>query len=113
MNAQLDMFGAEPSTDDSLVGLAVRRQFRARHKRRSKPTACRHEPNVVRRAGEIAMTEFVIVVTGRNGSRTELCRVRSNPEAVAEGARRKRIRVGKRTTKQYLDVQIVELEPQS
>ena len=59
------------------------------------------------------MTEFAIVVTELSGNKTELCRVGSNPEAVAEGARRKRIRVGKRTTKQYLDVQIVELEPQS
>src|SRR5262245_21380291 len=81
MSTQLDMFptevGTEPNTNSDLVGLAVRRQFRARHKGRSKPTACRHEPNVVRGAGEITMTEFAIVVTELSGNKTELCRVRS------------------------------------
>ena len=80
MNAQLDMFGAEPSTDDSLVGLAITLPERC-----PRCSACRHDPNVVRRAGEIAMTEFAIVVTGLSGNKTELCRVRSNPEAVARG----------------------------
>ena len=56
---------------------------------------------------------FLIITTGLNGAKTELCRVERNAEQIAEAARRKRIRVGKRTTKQYLDVQIVELEPQS
>ena len=106
MNVQLEMFGAEPSTDDSPVGLATTLPERC-------PRCSGDDPNLVRRAGEIAMTEFAIVVTELSGNKTELCRVGSNPEAVAEGARRKRIRVGKRTTKQYLDVQIVELEPQS
>ena len=106
MNAQLEIFGAEPSTDDSPVGLAITLPERC-------PRCSGDDPNLVRRADEIATTEFAIFVTERSGNKTELCRVRSNPEAVAEGARRKRIRVGKRTTKQYLDVQIVELEPQS
>jgi hypothetical protein len=110
MNAQLDMFptelGAEPNTN------SVRRQFRARHKRRSKPTACRHEPNVVRRAGEIAMTEYAIVVTELSGNKTELCRVGSNPEAVAEGARRKTRLLGRsRRVPRYLRVEVVELKP--
>ena len=107
MNVQLEMFGAEPSTDDSPVGLAIMPE------RCPRCSVCRQNPNLVRRAGEIVMTEFAIVVTELSGNKTELCRVGSIPEAVAEGARRKRIRVGKRTTKQYLDVQIVELEPQS
>jgi len=106
MNVQLEMFGAEPSTDDSPVGLAIMLPERC-------PRCGGDGLNLVRRAGEIATTEFAIVVTELSGNKTELCRVGSNPEAVAEGARRKRIRVGKRTTKQYLDVQIVELEPQS
>jgi len=114
MNVQLDMFpaelGAEPNTNSDLVGLAVRRQFRARHKRRSKPTARRHEPNVVRRAGEIATTEFAIVVTELSGNKTELCRVGSNPEAVAEGARRKTIPLGRsRRTRLYLNVEVVKV----
>jgi hypothetical protein len=36
-----------------------------------------------------------------------------NAEQIAEALRRKRIRIGERTTKQYLDVQIVKREPQS
>jgi hypothetical protein len=32
---------------------------------------------------------YAIMVTWPNGNETELCRVNSNPEAVAEGARRK------------------------
>ena len=111
MNVQLEMFGAEPSADDSLAGLTVRRQFRARHKRRSKPIVCRHEPNVVRRAGEIAMAEFAIVVTELSGNKTELCRVRSNPEAVAEAARRKTISLGRwRRSPLYTNVEVMELK---
>jgi hypothetical protein len=56
---------------------------------------------------------FVIVTTGLNGAKTELCRVERNAEQIAEAARRKRIRIGERTIKQYVDVRIVELEPQS
>ena len=73
MSAQLDMFptelSAEPNTNSDLVGLAVRRQFRAR--------------------------EFAIIVTELSGNKTELCRVGSNPEAVAEAARRKTARLGR------------------
>jgi hypothetical protein len=58
------------------------------------------------------MTQLIIT-TGLNGAKTELCRVEHNAEQIAEAVRRKRIRIGKRTTKQYLDVQIIELEPQS
>jgi hypothetical protein len=36
---------------------------------------------------------YAIIVTEQNGHETELCRVTSNPEAVAEGARRKAFRV--------------------
>jgi hypothetical protein len=116
MTSQLDMFStelsAEPNTNSNLVGLAVRLQFRARHKTQSKPTACRHDPNVVRRAGEIAMTEFAIVVTELSGNKTELCRVGSNPEAVAEGARRKTIPLGRsRRIPRYREVEVVELKP--
>jgi hypothetical protein len=54
---------------------------------------------------------FLIITTGINGAKTELCRVERNAEQIAEVARRKRIRVGKRTRKQYLDVQVIEQEP--
>jgi len=111
MNAQLEMFGAEPNTDDSLVGLAVRRQFRARHKRRLKAAACRQDLNIIRRTSE-ATTKFAIVVTELSGNKTELCRVGSNPEAVAEGARRKTIPLGRsRRTPLYRKVEVVELKP--
>ena len=110
MKAQLDMFGAEPSTDDSLVGLAVRRQFRARHKRRSK-AAGRHDLNIIRRTSE-ATTKFAIVVTELSGNKTELCHVGSSPEAVAEGARRKTILLGRsRRIPLYRKVEVVELKP--
>jgi hypothetical protein len=56
---------------------------------------------------------FLIITTGLNGAKTELCRVERNAEQIAETLRSKRIRIGKRTTKQYLDVQIVKQEPQS
>jgi transcription initiation factor TFIIIB Brf1 subunit/transcription initiation factor TFIIB len=58
---------------------------------------------------------FVIITTGLNGAKTELCRVERNAEQIAEAARNKRIHIGKkrRTIKQYLNVQVVELEPQS
>ena len=90
MSAQLDMFptelSAEPNTNSDLVGLAVRRQFRAR--------------------------EFAIIVTELSGNKTELCRVGSNPEAVAEGARRKTILLGRsRRIPLYCRVEVVELKP--
>src|SRR5262249_60360631 len=103
MRAQLDMFSpAEPAADGSLIGLAITLPERC-----PRCSACRHDPNVVRRAGEIAMTEFAIVVTGLSGNKTELCRVRSNPEAVAlEGARRKTTPLGRaRRTPLYSKVQ--------
>jgi hypothetical protein len=59
------------------------------------------------------MTQLIIT-TGLNGAKTELCRVDPNAEQIAKALQHKRIRIGKRTTKQYLDVQIIELvEPQS
>lgn len=110
MNAQLDMFGVEPSADSGLVGLTVRRQFRARHKRRSK-AAGRHDLNIIRRTSE-ATTKFAIVVTELSGNKTELCRVGSNPEAVAEAARRKTTRLGRtRRMPLYTKVEIVPVKP--
>jgi hypothetical protein len=86
MSAQLDMFptelGADPNTNSDLVGLAVRRP------------------------------EYAIVVTELSGNKTELCRVGSNPEAVAEGARRKTILLGRsRRIPLYRRVEVVELKP--
>ena len=56
---------------------------------------------------------FAIVVTEPSGNKTELCRVGSNPEAVAKGAREKTTRVkhGKRwkLIPRYLKVEVVEL----
>ena len=106
MNVQLEMFGAEPSTDDSPVGLAIMPE------RCPRCSARRQNPNLVRRAGEIAMTEFAIVVTELSGNKTELCRVGSNPEAVADAARRKTIPLGRsRRTPLYSKVEVVELKP--
>jgi hypothetical protein len=56
---------------------------------------------------------FVIITTGINGAKTELCRVERNAEQIAEAARNKRIRIGERKMKQYIDVKVVELEPRS
>jgi len=107
MNAQLDMFGAEPSTDDSLVGLAITLPERC-----PRCSTCRHDLKVIRGAGKTTMTKFAIVVTELSGNKTELCRVGSNPEAVAEGARRKTILLGRsRRTPLYRRVEVVELKP--
>ena len=61
------------------------------------------------------MTEFAIIVTELSGNKTELCRVGSNPEAVAEGARRKTIRTNHtgrwRRIPLYRKVEVVELKP--
>ena len=105
MKAQLEMFGAEPSTDDSPVGLATTLPERC-------PRCSGDDPNLVRRGGEMAMTKHAIVVTGLNGNKTELCRVGSNPEAVADAARRKTIPLGRsRRTPLYSKVEVVELKP--
>ena len=105
MKAQLEMFGAAPSTDDSPVGLATMLPERC-------PRCSGDGLNLVRRAGEIATTEFAIVVTELSGNKTELCRVGSNPEAMAEGARRKTIPLGRsRRTPLYSKVEVVELKP--
>jgi hypothetical protein len=56
---------------------------------------------------------FAIIVTEPSGNEVELCRVGSNPEAVAEAARRKTIKV-KHTRRwwrvpKYRDVRVVAL----
>jgi hypothetical protein len=56
---------------------------------------------------------FVIITTGIDGTKTELCRVERNAEQIAEAARNKCLCIGKRKMKQYIDVKIVELEPRS
>jgi len=102
MKAQLEMFGAEPSTDDSPVGLATTLPERC-------PPCSGDDPNLVRRGGEMAMTKHAIVV---NGNKTELCRAGSNPEAVADAARRKTIPLGRsRRTRLYLNVEVVKVKP--
>jgi len=53
---------------------------------------------------------FVIITTGLNGAKTELARVEHNPEPIAKFARLKRMRVGTRTIRQYLKVEIVEVK---
>jgi len=50
-----------------------------------------------------------MVIDARTGNKLELCRVGSNPEAVAEGARRKTYKLGKRTPRLYSTVEVVEL----
>jgi len=53
---------------------------------------------------------FAIVVTdNRTGNRLELCRVGTNPEPVAEGARRKTYTLGKRKPRLYSNVKVVKL----
>jgi hypothetical protein len=53
---------------------------------------------------------FVIITTGLNGAKTELARVEHNPEPIADAARLKRMCVGKRTMRQYVMVEIVEVK---
>jgi hypothetical protein len=58
------------------------------------------------------MTEFAIIVTELSGNKPELCRVGSNPEAIAEGVRRKTILLGRsRRIRLYRRVEVVELKP--
>jgi hypothetical protein len=56
---------------------------------------------------------FVIITTGINGAKTELCRVERNAEQIAQAARNKCLRIGKRKIKQYLNVEVVELRGHS
>jgi hypothetical protein len=56
---------------------------------------------------------YAILITHQSGRETELCRVGTNPEAVAEGARRKTYRV-KHTRRWwrlplYRNVRVVEV----
>ena len=53
---------------------------------------------------------FVIITTGLNGAKTELARVEHNPEPIAKALRLKRTRVGTRTIRQYLKVEIAEVK---
>jgi len=58
----------------------------------------------------VVMSRFAIVVTdGRTGNKLELCRVGTNPEPVAEGARRKTYKLGKRVLRLYSNVEVVEI----
>jgi len=50
----------------------------------------------------------IIVTDALSGWKTELCRVGSNPEAIAEAARGKTIRIGKRKRRRYCAVEIVK-----
>jgi len=57
---------------------------------------------------------FVIVVTdSRTGNKLELCRVGTNPQAVAAGARLKTYRIGKRQRRLYSSVEVVALAAES
>ena len=51
----------------------------------------------------------VIVTDSRTGNRLELCRVGSNPEAVAKGARHKRYTIRRKQFSMYSRVEIVKL----
>ena len=55
------------------------------------------------------MSYAIITTDARTGNRHELCRVVSNPEAVAEGARRKTYVMGKRCLRTYSNVEVVKL----
>jgi len=52
---------------------------------------------------------FVIITTGLNGAKTEVARVEHNPEPIAKALRLKRMRVGTRTIRQYLKVEVLGL----
>jgi hypothetical protein len=54
---------------------------------------------------------YAIIVTGLDGSQTELCHVQTNPETVARAARKKKLRIGSRTMPQYRNVEIKEVHP--
>jgi hypothetical protein len=57
---------------------------------------------------------FSIVVTDAlTGCKTELCRVGSNPEAIAEGARNKNIHIGRRRQRRYSAVEIMNLSEEA
>jgi len=51
----------------------------------------------------------IIVTDARTGNCLELCRVGTNPEAVAEGARRKSYVIGKRRKRMYSKLEVVEV----
>jgi hypothetical protein len=53
---------------------------------------------------------YSIIVKEPRGKEVELCRVGSNPEAIAEAARGRSFRIGKRTVRRYVSVRIVEIE---
>jgi hypothetical protein len=51
----------------------------------------------------------IIVTDSRTGNPLELCRVASNPEAVADGARRKTYTINRKRFPMYSRVEIVKL----
>ena len=55
------------------------------------------------------MSYAIMVTDARTGNRLELCRVGSNPEAVAEGARRKTYNIKRRLFRTYAKVEVVGL----
>ena len=56
------------------------------------------------------MSRFAILVSaGRTGNKLELCRVGTNPEPVAEGARRKTYKLEKRVLRLCSNVEVVEI----
>jgi hypothetical protein len=55
------------------------------------------------------MSYAIIITDANTGNRLELCRVGSNPEAVARGARRKTSVIGKRRLRAYSKVEVVEI----
>src|SRR5262249_20523556 len=58
-----------------------------------------------RRSPDVA----IVVTDARTGGKLELCRVGTNPEPVAEGARRKTYTLGKRKPRLYSNVEVVKL----
>ena len=53
------------------------------------------------------MSYAIINADARTGNRLELCRLGSNPEAVAEGARPKTYVIGKRHLQAYGNVEVI------
>jgi hypothetical protein len=55
------------------------------------------------------MSYAIIVTDARTGNRLDLCHVETNPEAVAEGVRRKTYVIRKRHLRVYSNVEVVEV----
>jgi|SoimicmetaTmtHMA_FD_contig_31_17565943_length_260_multi_1_in_0_out_0_1 hypothetical protein len=54
--------------------------------------------------------KYSIIVKEPRGEEVELCRVDSNPEAIAKAARSRIFRIGKKEMKRYDYVRVIEIK---